>query len=234
VIGCSSGDWFIFGLMGALGSKPSTNSVPNKNVRGGKKTVSERDRAILQIKNVKDELGRTEKRLNSEVENLKLQSLELVKNGNKERALLLLQLKKNKTARMDNIVKQIHTLEDNLNKIDEAKMNNNIMKALETASKELKYYNESTPLDKVLELLDDVDEQTRIQKEISIALGSGSITDYNDEDLLNELDNTITNKHTNTNEIKERILPSVPAHSISKGGRNIINEEDEIRVMATA
>ena len=80
--------------MGAFGSKSAEKAVVNKNARGGKKPVSERDRAILQIKNVKDELGRTEKRLYAEVENLKGQALELVKNGNKERALLLLQLKK--------------------------------------------------------------------------------------------------------------------------------------------
>lgn len=219
--------------MGALGSKPATKTVVSKNARGGKKTVSERDKAILQIKNVKDELSRTEKRLISEVENLKMQALELVKNGNKERALLLLQLKKNKTTRIDNIIKQIYTLEENLNKIDEAKMNNTIMKALETASNELKYYNESTPLDKVLELLDDVDEQTRIQKEISIALGNGAISDYNDEDLLRELDNTLVNKQTN--EIKDRILPSVPVHSIDIIEENrIVDEEDETRVLSTA
>jgi hypothetical protein len=218
--------------MGALGSKPAAKTVVGKKARGGKKTVSERDKAILQIKNVKDELSRTEKRLISEVENLKMQALELVKNGNKERALLLLQLKKNKTTRIDNIIKQIYTLEENLNKIDEAKTNNTIMKALETASNELKYYNESTPLDKVLELLDDVDEQTRIQKEISIALGNGAISDYNDEDLLRELDNTLVNKQTN--EIKDRILPSVPVHSIGKIEENrIVDEEDETRILST-
>ena len=111
-------------------------------------------------------------------------------------------------------------------------MNNNIMKALETASNELKYYNEATPLDKILELLDDVDEQTRIQKEISVALGSASVSDYNDEDLLRELDSTMTNKKTN--EIKDIILPSVPSHLISHVESNIIEEDDETRILATA
>lgn len=218
--------------MGAFGSKSAGKAGVNKNPRGGKKRVSERDRAILQIKNVKDELGRTEKRLYGEVENLKGQALELVKNGNKERALLLLQLKKNKTARIDNIIKQIHTLEDNLDKIDEAKMNNNIMKALESASNELKYYNEATPLDKILELLDDVNEQTRVQQEISVALGSASLSDYNDEDLLRELDSTMTAKRTY--DIKDTVLPSVPTHSIGTTESNIEEEDDETRVLTTA
>ncbi|KAF1373488.1 hypothetical protein PFLUV_G00239390 [Perca fluviatilis] len=83
------------------------------NLFGKKKAtrVTEQDKAVLQLKQQRDKLRQYQKRINLQLEKERLLAKQLLKNGKKEKALLLLKKKRYQDQLLDKTENQIGNLE---------------------------------------------------------------------------------------------------------------------------
>ena len=88
----------------------SMGSVFGKSKSSTAHLVSERDRAILELKNARDRLKKYQKKLESEKKVLEQKSLELWKSGKRDRAKLTLRMKEFKESQMDKADAQLLTV----------------------------------------------------------------------------------------------------------------------------
>jgi len=140
----------------------------------------------------------TERRLEDEVELLSSrmngyleEAQSYVKQKQKSRALHCLRKKKMIQHAFDRKSSNIIKLQEIIIKIEEARTNEMVIKACETAVGTLKSLTAETNLDKVETVMDQVQESLEDHKEISDAMLLSDSTDY--EDLEAELQELITN-----------------------------------------
>lgn len=148
--------------------------------------VTDQDRAVLDLKNSRDRLTRYQKRLDLDCDKLQAQALAMVKGGRKDRALLLLKVKKLKQDQADKASSQLLTVHQLMETIDWESQQLKVFNALKEGNLALQKLHEEMPLDKVEELMADTAESIAMEEEISKAIG-GSWTEANEDDLLAEL-----------------------------------------------
>ncbi|CAB1115517.1 unnamed protein product [Ectocarpus sp. CCAP 1310/34] len=148
--------------------------------------VTDQDRAVLDLKNSRDRLTRYQKKLDLECGKLQAQAAAMVKEKRKDRALLLLKIKKLKQDQADKASSQLLSVHQMMDTIDWETQQLQVFKALKEGNVALNKLHEEMPLDKVEELMADTAESIAMEEEISKAIG-GSWTDANEEDLLAEL-----------------------------------------------
>eukprot|EP00904_Undaria_pinnatifida_P012033 jgi/Undpi1/7960/HiC_scaffold_24.g10432.m1 len=148
--------------------------------------VTDQDRAVLDLKNSRDRLTRYQKRLDLECGKLQVQALGMVKAGRKDRALLLLKVKKLKQDQADKASSQLLTVHQLMETIDWESQQLKVFNALKEGNLALQQLHEEMPLEKVEELMADTAENIAMEEEISKAIG-GSWTEANEDDLLAEL-----------------------------------------------
>ncbi|CAN0173318.1 unnamed protein product [Ectocarpus sp. 6 AP-2014] len=148
--------------------------------------VTDQDRAVLDLKNSRDRLTRYQKKLDLECAKLQAQAAAMVKEKRKDRALLLLKIKKLKQDQADKASSQLLSVHQMMDTIDWETQQLQVFNALKEGNVALNKLHEEMPLDKVEELMADTAESIAMEEEISKAIG-GSWTDANEEDLLAEL-----------------------------------------------
>lgn len=161
-------------------------SLVSKKRKNTKNKITDQDRAVLDLKNSRDRLKRYQKRLDAECDKLQAQALAMVKEGRKDRALLLLKVKKLKQDQATKADSQLLSVLQLMDTIDWESQQLKVFDALKEGNAALNKLHEEMPLDKVEDLLADTAESIAMEQEISKALG-GSWTDANEEDLLDEL-----------------------------------------------
>ena len=81
--------------MGGLFSKKKKEpEAPKREQRGKGGTISEKDRAMLELKSARNKVQKYKKQQEKEVEKYKKQAMDLIKAGRKDRALMVLKIKK--------------------------------------------------------------------------------------------------------------------------------------------
>lgn len=153
--------------MGGLFSKKEKEKKKGSN----NKNINDKDKAMLDLKNVRDKTKQYKLKLEKEFDVLKAQTIELVRANKKDRALLLLKLKKLKEGQIDTVEKELFTVEKMINDIESATQNVAIFKALERGKNELNVLNAQMPLEKIEELLEESDEAIAMQDRISQLIG---------------------------------------------------------------
>lgn len=160
-------------------------SKPKKIVR----EVSQIDRAVLDLKVSRDRLNRYKKRLYLDSEKL-YNKAKAFKEKNETRAALgLLKLRKMKQKEVDNIDSQLISIQTMISNIQTKEQEVEVLAALRSGKNALeKLHNENT-LDDVLKLMEEIEEQNEIEREINDALVSTgeSLTGIEEEDLELEL-----------------------------------------------
>lgn len=110
----------------------STDKPSQTNTRA---QITEKDKAILALKNNRDRLKKYLKALAIESKSLGDQARELVHSGKKERAILILKIRKLKESRAEEIDGQLLTLYNTIEKIETASLNVEILKSIESGTK---------------------------------------------------------------------------------------------------
>ncbi|CAM9929985.1 unnamed protein product, partial [Choristocarpus tenellus] len=159
----------------------------SKRAKKNKSRVTDQDRAVLDLKNSRDRLQKYQKRLDKESSRLQSQALTLVKEGQKDKALLLLKIKKFKQEQASKADGQLLSVMQMMENIEWGSQQLKVFEALKEGNVALDRLHTEMPLDKVEELMDDTAESIAMSEEISRAIG-GSWTDANEEDLLREFD----------------------------------------------
>lgn len=156
--------------------------------QGAQKRKDSPKNAILGLRSQLDMLQKREKHLQNQIDEQEAIARKNV-NSNKSAALMALRRKKNHEASMEQTVKQIGTLEQQINSIESANINRETLASMQQASKALEDITHGLTPEKVDEIMDKLREQNAFSEEIGEAMSAPGIGQGVDEvDLEAELE----------------------------------------------
>mmetsp|Transcript_12438 Transcript_12438/g.18818 ORF Transcript_12438/g.18818 Transcript_12438/m.18818 type:complete len:230 (+) Transcript_12438:67-756(+) len=194
-------------------------------------SISEKDRAILDLKIVRDKLFKYQKRLGTESERLQNQAKELLASGKKDRALLALKLRKHKIKEADSIDAKLLNVMSMIEEIEWESHNIEALRALKAGTDALKKLHEEMSVEDVERLMEETREAREIENEIS-TLVAGEFTLADESELEAELEMIMARENAESE--RERtpeqnsqntdismpevpttpVLPAAPAHDV--------------------
>ncbi|CAF0869036.1 unnamed protein product [Adineta ricciae] len=149
------------------------------------------DEAIQRLSSVEDLLNKKQIHLESQIDSEKVNALNCSRQGNKRGALMALKRKK----KHENALKQIDgtliTLEIQRESLQNAKSNIEVLRVMRSAAGALQKTHDNLNVDDVHDLMDDLDEQNTLAKEIANAISAPGLSGldlYDDADLERELE----------------------------------------------
>ena len=150
----------------------SSSSKPKKKPAGG--TITDIDRAVLDLKNSRDRLNRYKAKLERDNEKLRSRAKELNSQGKKSTALNLLKLRKYKLKEVERVDSQLMTIFQMVEQIQSKENEVEVLAAMRSGKNALNKLHEETSIEDVLQLMDEVQEANEVEQEISQILGSGA------------------------------------------------------------
>lgn len=183
----------------------------------GKKKETPQD-SIAKLRETLETLDKRDQFLDKKIQ----QQLEEAKKynaaGNKKMAIAALKRKKMLTDQQAKIMGAREKIELQLNAIESAKMDMEILNTLESGTKTMKEMHKDMDVNKVDEIIDNMNDQIDISNEISNAMSQPVGEVFDEEDLLKELeDEELKDLEKDIDKIKD--LPEV--------NKNKITEKDE-------
>ncbi|XP_036816366.1 charged multivesicular body protein 6 [Oncorhynchus mykiss] len=180
------------------------------NIFGRKRRtrVTEQDRAVLQLKQQRDKLKQYQKRITLQLEKERNLAKQLLKDGKKEKALLLLKKKRYQDQLLDKTENQISNLERMCQDIEFAQIEMKVIEGLKVGNDCLKSLHEAMSIEDVERIMDETQEAIEYQREIDEML-AGSLTQEDEDAILAELE-AITQGDLDLPEVPDESLPEVP------------------------
>uniref|UniRef100_A0A914CYZ0 Charged multivesicular body protein 6 n=1 Tax=Acrobeloides nanus TaxID=290746 RepID=A0A914CYZ0_9BILA len=159
------------------------------------------------------------KRYESNIERNKELAKALLKDGKKERALLLLKRKKFIETLIVRISNQLEQIQQLICEIELAQLNHEVYEKLKQGNDALQSLNQKISVEDVEKILEDTREAAELQEEIS-SLISGQLTNTD----LNEVEEEFTR-------LMEEQLPEVPTEALPEreSPKRVRAKEDEPR-----
>ena len=153
-----------------------------------KENIPSTDDAIQKLKQTEEMLEKKQEFLEKKID---MENSTAKKHAKTSKRLALQALKRRK--RFEKQLKQIDgtlsTIEFQREALEGAGMNTEVLKNMNFAAKVLKSVHEQFGADDVYDIMDDIQEQTEISKEISEAIcGVGSYQDFDEDELNAELE----------------------------------------------
>ncbi|XP_006869579.1 PREDICTED: charged multivesicular body protein 6 [Chrysochloris asiatica] len=166
--------------------------------------VTEQDKAILQLKQQRDKLRQYQKRVIQQLERERAVARQLLRDGKKERARLLLKKKRYREQLLDKMENQISSLETMVHSLEFTQIEMKVMEGLQFGNECLRKMHQVMSVEEVERILDETQEAVEYQRQIDEML-AGSLTQEDEDAILAELD-AITQE--------EIELPDVPAEPL--------------------
>eukprot|EP00063_Salmo_salar_P060967 XP_014035802.1 PREDICTED: charged multivesicular body protein 6-like [Salmo salar] len=170
--------------------------------------VTEQDRAVLQLKQQRDKLKQYQKRITLQLEKERNLAKQLLKDGKKEKALLLLKKKRYQDQLLDKTENQISNLERMCQDIEFAQIEMKVVEGLKVGNDCLKSLHEAMSIEDVERIMDETQEGIEYQREIDEML-AGSLTQEDEDAVLAELE-AITQGELDLPEVPDESLPDIP------------------------
>eukprot|EP01061_Rhynchopus_euleeides_P001387 TRINITY_DN10977_c0_g3_i1.p3 TRINITY_DN10977_c0_g3~~TRINITY_DN10977_c0_g3_i1.p3 ORF type:complete len:220 (+),score=92.18 TRINITY_DN10977_c0_g3_i1:1218-1877(+) len=190
--------------MGLFSSKPKKKKQSQ---------VTNHDRAVLELKVSRDKLCKYQKKLTVLIEKEVDASKTLLKEGKKDRALVILKRKKMKEQMLSKADDQLTNLQQLVDSVESAQLETRIAQAMKEGSEALRDIQKEFSVEYIEQLMEDTAEAIAIENEISELL-AGSLTPQDDEDTLAELA-ALEKKMAE----EELALPPVPDHPLPDAGK---------------
>ncbi|KAB5555754.1 hypothetical protein PHYPO_G00037750 [Pangasianodon hypophthalmus] len=180
------------------------------NIFGKKKRsrVTEQDRAVLQLKQQRDKLKQYQKKITLQLEKERQLAKQLLKDGKKEKALLLLKKKRFQEQLLDKTENQISNLERMVQDIEFAQIEAKVIEGLKVGNDCLKKMHEVMSIEEVERIMDETQESIEYQRQIDDIL-AGSLTQEDEDAVLAELE-AITQGDIELPEVPDEQLPEIP------------------------
>ncbi|XP_068161450.1 charged multivesicular body protein 6 [Antennarius striatus] len=188
--------------------------------------VTEQDKAILQLKQQRDKLRQYQKRINLQLEKERVLAKQLLKNGKKEKALLLLKKKRYQDQLLDKTENQIGNLERMVQDLEFAQIERKVIEGLKVGNDCLKKMHEVMSIEEVERILDETQEGIEYQRQIDDML-AGSLSQEDEDAVLAELE-AITQGDVELPEVPSDELPEVPAASERKPEKDSSKRKREL------
>ncbi|CAN9508851.1 unnamed protein product [Ophioblennius macclurei] len=202
------------------------------NLFGKKKQsrVTEQDRAILQLKIQRDKLRQYQKRINLQLEKERSLARQLLKDGKKEKALLLLKKKRYQEQLLDKTDNQISNLERLVQDLEFAQIEKTVIDELKVGNECLKKMHEAMSIEEVERIMDETQDAIEYQRQIDEML-AGSLTQEDEDAVLAELE-AITQGDMELPDVPSDELPEVPQEAEKKPERERARKKAEPQMLA--
>ncbi|KAJ3608116.1 hypothetical protein NHX12_025166 [Muraenolepis orangiensis] len=189
------------------------------NIFGKKKRtrVTEQDKAVLQLKQQRDKLRMYQKRVGLQLEKERLLAKQLLKNGKKDKALLLLKKKRYQDQLLDKTDNQISNLERMVQDLEFAQIEIKVIEGLKVGNECLKKMHEVMSMEEVERIMDETQDAVEYQQQIDEML-AGSLSQEDEDAVLAELE-AITQGDVVLPEVPSEDLPELPEESEEKPER---------------
>ncbi|KAM7371717.1 hypothetical protein PAMP_008928 [Pampus punctatissimus] len=171
--------------------------------------VTEQDKAILQLKQQRDKLKQYQKRITLQLEKERLLAKQLLKDGRKEKALLLLKKKRYQDQLLDKTENQISNLEHMVQDIEFMQIEMKVIEGLKVGNDCLKSMHEIMSIEDVERILDETQESIEYQRQIDEML-AGSLTQEDEDAVLAELEAITQGEDVALPEVPTEPIPEVP------------------------
>ncbi|XP_034528807.1 charged multivesicular body protein 6-like [Notolabrus celidotus] len=174
--------------------------------------VTEQDKAILQLKQQRDKLKQYQKRVTLQLDKERLLAKQLLKDGKKEKALLLLKKKRYQDQLLDKTENQISNLERMVQDIEFMQIEMKVIEGLKVGNDCLKSMHEIMSIEDVERILDETQESIEYQKQIDEML-AGALTQDDEDAVLAELEAITQGEDVALPEVPTEPIPEVPAEA---------------------
>ncbi|KAM9457512.1 charged multivesicular body protein 6-like isoform 4-T4 [Clarias gariepinus] len=171
--------------------------------------VTEQDRAILQLKQQRDKLKQYQRKLTVQLEKERLLAKQLLKDGRKERALLLLKKKRYQDQLLDKTETQISNLERVVQDLEFAQIEVKVLEGLKIGNDCLKKMHEALSIEEIERIMEETQDAVEYQKQIDEML-AGSLSQEDEEAVLAELEAIAQDEDVKLPEVPNEPLPPVP------------------------
>jgi charged multivesicular body protein 6 len=207
--------------MGASSSKKKAHTA-----HGGGGTISSVDRSMLDLKNARDRLSKYKAKLELDESKLVSRAKAAKQAGQTSTALGLLKLKKYKQREMESVEGQLLTVLQMCQTIDSNQNQSQVLSAMAQGKDALAKMHATTTVDDVLDLMDQIQEQHELEKEISDILQNVPELSVEDEAAVEaELEaliiaqqqqqqSTTTTEFPTAPTTKPEVLPTVPTTNL--------------------
>lgn len=154
--------------MGGVFSHSSSSSKASSKVPKG--SISDVDRAVLDLKNARDRLSRYGAKLEQDEAKLVQRAKQAKDEGKTQRALGLLRLRRYKQQELQNVEGQLLTVLQMVETIDSKQNEAELLAALKTGKDALQKMHQETTIEDVLDLMEQVQEENETEAEINAIL----------------------------------------------------------------
>ncbi|XP_015670592.1 charged multivesicular body protein 6 [Protobothrops mucrosquamatus] len=178
--------------------------------------VTEQDKAVLQLKQQRDKLKQYQKKIFLQLDRERIVARQLLRDGKKEKAKLLLKKKRYQEQLLDKTENQISNLERMVHDIEFTQIELKVIEGLKIGNECLNRMHQVMSIEEVERIMDETQEAVEYQRQIDEIL-SGSLTLEDEDAILAELD-AITQEQID--------LPEVPSEPLPER----ISEKSPIRV----
>ncbi|XP_034426092.1 charged multivesicular body protein 6 [Hippoglossus hippoglossus] len=202
------------------------------NIFGKKRPsrVTEQDKAVLQLKQQRDKLRQYQKKINLQLEKERALAKQLLKDGKKDKALLLLKKKRYQDKLLDKTENQISNLERLVQDLEFAQIEKKVLDGLKVGNECLKKMHEVMSIEEVERIMDETQDSIDYQRQIDEML-AGSFTQEDEDAVLAELE-AITQGDVDLPEVPSDELPDVPETEEEKPERERPRKKPERELLA--
>ncbi|XP_033630228.1 charged multivesicular body protein 6-A-like [Asterias rubens] len=198
-----------------------------------KSRVTEQDKAVLQLKQQRDQLKKYQRKIENNLSRERGVAKQLLKDGKKEKAKLLLKKKRYQEQVLTKTDNQLESLERLVQEIEFAQIEVQVVEGLKNGNDCLKKMHQMMSLDDVERIMQDTQDGIEYQREIDELL-AGSLTDDDEAAILEEL-SQLTGVEETESQLDQ--LPDVPTDQlpeIEKEKKRRKEQDEDERVMVPA
>ncbi|XP_015746364.1 charged multivesicular body protein 6, partial [Python bivittatus] len=158
-----------------------------------------------QLKQQRDKLKQYQKKISLQLERERIVARQLLKDGKKEKAKLLLKKKRYQEQLLDKTENQISNLERMVHDIEFTQIEMKVIEGLKIGNECLNKMHQVMSIEEVERIMDETQEAVEYQRQIDEIL-SGSFTAEDEDAILAELD-AITQEQIDLPEVPSEPLP---------------------------
>mmetsp|Transcript_2810 Transcript_2810/g.5096 ORF Transcript_2810/g.5096 Transcript_2810/m.5096 type:complete len:228 (+) Transcript_2810:45-728(+) len=197
--------------MGQLFAKPP----PKEKVSSGKKTISDKEKAVYKLKISRDRLSKFQKKTDIHAAKLQNQAKGFLQHGQKDRALMALKIRKLKLKEVASVDLKLMDIVRMIDEIEWESQNVEVLQALEAGTAALDQLHKEMPIEEVERILEESSESIETQSQISDMISGGNFTDLDESELEAQLE-ALGEEETEVVSVEKQVeneelqLPDVP------------------------
>lgn len=184
--------------------------------------ITSQDKAVLQLKQQRDKLKQYQKKILLNLEKERQLAKQLLQDGKKEKAKLLLRKKRFMDQTLERTDGQLLNLEQMVHDIEFAQLEVQVMDGLKVGNESLQKIHQLLSVEEIERIMDETQEGIEKQRELDELL-SGKLTDEDEEAVLSELESILNEDKVKAEEeeVEEIALPDVPSEEPSRKAEKV-------------